>query len=320
MKSWIAAATLVALTPTLAMSQEFDWKAQLGVGLQQFETALGSTAHCDRSGFAIPVRRVNPSTVVDPDLYDPLRTTDFKYSFSTVGQPNLNIDEDENRYFPVPSIQKTTCLIDKEATVTATAFEDKIFRIAMRFDRCQSREKHVSELFKNVYGEKLETRRCSGVDLLEKSFDESLYKQLKARNLYSADRENLIGNTKDDHQRRALSSFSCRLPDDAERSLSRVDDQYRCLFDVDSTDRRKWSALAMYEFYKPGFISYFDEPSRHLAANRLFIDLVAEATVIETVQPGVQKMVDDIKAKIASRVAEKDTKEGTVSNILGAGN
>jgi hypothetical protein len=76
----------------------------------------------------------------------------------------------------------------------------------------------------------------------------------------------------------------------------------------------------MYEFYKPGFISYFDVPSRHLAANRLFVDLVAEASAIESTRPGLQKMVDGIKAKIASRVAKQDSKEGTVSNILGAEN
>lgn len=316
MKSWIAAATLVALTPTLAMSQEFDWKAQLGVGLQQFEAALGSAAHCDRSGFAVPVRRVNPSTVVDPDLFDPLRTTDFKYSFSTVGQPNLNIDEDENRYYTVPGIQKTTCTIDKEATVTAMASSDKIFRIAMRFDRCESREESENKFF-STPGNKVMQRRCWGVDLFEKSFDAALYKQVKARNSYNSDREDLIRKAADEQQRRILGSFSCRLPDDAERRLSRVDDQYRCLIDVDSGDRRKWSALAMYEFYKPGFVSYFDEPSRHLAANRLFVDLETEASAIESMRPGVQKMVDDIKAKIASRVAEQGTKEGTVSNILG---
>jgi hypothetical protein len=76
----------------------------------------------------------------------------------------------------------------------------------------------------------------------------------------------------------------------------------------------------MYEFYKPGFISYFDVPSRHLAANRLFVDLVAVASAIESTRPGLQKMVDGIKAKIASRVAKQDSKEGTVSNILGAEN
>lgn len=319
MKSWIAAVSLVALTPNLVISQEFDWKAQLGVGLQQFETALGSTAHCDRSGFAIPVRRVNPSTVVDPDLYDPLRTTDFKYSFSTLGQPNLHIDEDENRSFTVPGIQKTTCLIDKEASVTATAFDDKIFRVAMRFDRCESREESENK-FLSTPGNKVMQRRCWGADLSEKSFDQALYKQLKARNSYNSNKEDLVRKVADEQQRRILGSFYCRLPEEAERMLSRVDDQNRCLIDVDNTDHRKWSALAMYEFYKPGFISHFDVPSRHLAANRLFIDLVAEASVIETVRPGVEKMVDEIKAKIAARVAKKDSKEGAVSNILGAGN
>src|SRR5690606_7052753 len=97
------------------------------------------------------------------------------------------------------------------------------------------------------------------------------------RNSYSSDRESL-----DEQQSRILSSFHCRMTDEVERTLWRVDDKKRCLIDVDSGDRRKWSALAMYEFYKPGFVSYFDVPSRHLAANRLFVDLEAEASAIES--------------------------------------
>lgn len=311
MKSWIAVATFVAFTPCLAMSQEFDWKSQLGASISQFEAALGSAAYCDRSGFAIPVHRVNPSTVVDPDLFNPLRTTDFKYSFSVLGQENLNVDEDPKRLFTVPSIVKTTCTIDKEATVSAMASNDQIFRISIQFDRCESREGSETKFF-STSGNKLMQRPCLGVDLFEKPFDAALYKQIEVRDA--------VRQAIDEQQRRVLDSFHCRLSDEAERDLGRVDDENRCLIDVDNTDRRKWSALAMYEFYKPGFISYFDVPSRHLATNRLFIDLEAEAAAIESTRPGLQKMVDDIKSKIASRIAKKDTKDGTVSNILGAGN
>lgn len=169
MKSWIAVAALIAFTPCLAMSQEFDWRSQLGLSLTQFETALGSAAHCDRSGFAIPIKSVNPSSIVDPDLFDPIRTTDFKYSTSVVGQPNFNVDEDPDRYFPVDNIKKKTCLIDKEATATAFAFNDEIFRIAMRFDRCESREESENKFFSTL-GRKFMKRRCWGVDLFEKSF------------------------------------------------------------------------------------------------------------------------------------------------------
>lgn len=319
MKSWIATATLIAFTPSLAMSQEFDWSSQLGASLSKFETALGGAALCDRSGFAIPVKTVNPSSVVDPDLFDPIRTTDFKYSFSVPGQRNLNVDEDRDRYFPVGEIKKTACFIDKEATATAFAFNDQIFRIAVRFDRCASRNKSENKL-PSTFGSKVTERRCWGADLFEKPFDATLYKQLEERGSYHSNRDELLRQAADEQQLRILGSFYCYLSDEAERVSRHVDDQKRCLIDVDDSDRRKWSAVAMYEFYKPGFTSYMDKPSRHLAANRLFIDLVAEASAFDSVRPGLQKMVDDIKEKIAVRLSEQDAKDGAVSDILGAGN
>ncbi len=307
------------LMPNLAISQEFDWKSQLGASLEAFENALGSNAYCDRAGFSVPVGRVDLGSVVDPDLFDPIRSNDYKPSLEIFGQPNLHVDNNRDRYFRVDGVKATNCTIGKEATVTALAFNEQIFRISIRFDRCETRVESEDSIF-STPGNKFMVRRCRGVDLVEKPFDRALYKQLKDRGSYTADKASIIANAKDEQEKRALRSFNCRFSNDAEDTLKRSNEEIRCLMDVDGSDRRHWSALAVYEFYQPGIISYFDVPSRHLAANRLFVDLTAQAFVIESMRPGLQKMVDEIKETIAARIGEKESIDSSVSDLLGAGN
>lgn len=89
----------------------------------------------------------------------------------------------------------------------------------------------------------------------------------------------------------------------------------KCLIDVENSDPAHWTATAMHEVVKPGMM--FDAVVGQYVSKRLFIDIPTEQKVVQSMQAGLQPIIDGIKRQIAERIAEHETKEDAVSNILG---
>ncbi|MGV4796261.1 hypothetical protein [Rhizobium sp. F40D2] len=332
MRFAIAAVALLAFMPTVVVAQAFDWSAQLGKSPSALQAALGQTGRCASGGFTVPVRWVNKDTTLSDSLFDPVDTLGFGI-ISIGGKPDPTSDYDGERAFSSNKLTSIRCTIGREATVEAYAYEDRLVRIKLTFDRCDSRELREDKFFGNIMGsdEPLMVERCEGVDLKEKNFDTALYHSIKPRNKYGYDGEGSPGML--DFQwsgemygeysqaersvmwdvlcsRHARNELSAMIPPDGMT--------YRCLIDVENADPSRWSATAMYEILRPGTI--FDSVATRLTAMRLFINMPGERAATIAIRPELQIMVDRIKSNIAARAKDGDEKDGAVSNILGTGN
>lgn len=332
MRSATAAVALLAFMPTVVVAQAFDWSAQLGKSTSALQAALGQASRCASGGFTVPVRWINKDTTLSDNLFDPVDTPGPGF-ISIGGKPDPARDYDEERALHSRKLTSIRCTIGREATVEAYAYEDRLVRIKLRFDRCDSRELREDKLFGNIMGsdKPLMVERCDGVDLKEKDFDTALYQSIKARNKYGYDREGSPGmldfqwsgdmyGEYGQAERRVLWDVLCyrHSRDELSRMVPPDDMTYRCLIDVENADPSRWSATAMYEILRPGTI--FDSVAIRLTSMRLFVDMPAEHAAALAIRPELQAMVDGIKSNIAARVKDGDEKEGAVSNILGAGN
>ncbi|TCA26249.1 hypothetical protein [Rhizobium leguminosarum] len=332
MQSAIAAVVLLAFTPTVVVAQAFDWSAQLGKSPSALQATLGQAGRCASGGFTVPVRWVNRDTTLSDSLFDPVDTPGSGF-ISIGGKPDPTTDYDEERAFSSNKLSSIRCTIGREATVEAYAYEDRLVRIKLSFDRCDSRELREDRFFGNIMGsdKPFMAEQCDGVDLKEKDFDTALYQSIKARNKYGYDSEGSPGML--DFQwsgdmyseyawaeRRAMWDVLCyrHARDELSRMIPPDGTTYRCLIDVENADPSRWSSTAMYEFLYPG--TFFDSVASRLTAIRLFVDMPAERAAALAIRPELQTMVDGIKSRIAARVKDGDDKEGAVSNILGVGN
>lgn len=331
MRSAIAAVALMAFTP-MAAAQAFDWSAQLGKSSATLQAALGQSGRCATGGFSVPVRWVNKDTTLSDNLFDPVETPGS--GAIIIGKPDPTNDHDDERSYSSSKITSIRCTIGREATVEAYAYEDRLLRIKLSFDRCDNRELREDKLFGNIMGsdKPFMVERCEGVDLKEKDFDTALYLSIKARNKYGYDREGSPGildfqwsgdmnGEYGQAERRVMWDVLCDR--DSRNELSRMIPPdgmaYRCLIDVENVDPSRWSATAMYEILNPG--TMFDSVASRLTAMRLFIDMPAERAAALAIRPELQTMVDGIKSKIAASVEDDDQNDNAVSNILGgAGN
>jgi hypothetical protein len=323
----LAVAALI-LMPSLASAQAFVWSQQLQRSPSELEAALGANAKCTHGGqHSVPVKVVDLGTTIEADLFSPVAVHDFMSLVSVVGKENPRVDRNPDRRYVAQGIEKSVCSIGREATATVYSFLNRMFRIELVFDRCESREEKAHSVLAMdatfVYA------RCDGVDLKEKDFDTILYQSIKARNSYGYTRQGqpglldfrwsrFMGGEYEAAERRYVVNFSCSVRDEVQSQMSHMDQSHRCLIDVDNSDPTHWSATSMYESFTPGII--FDDVSSRLTANRLFVDMPAEKLAIESMRSGLQAMVDGIKKGIVDRLAAKESKENDVSNILGAGN
>ncbi|WP_027997291.1 hypothetical protein [Sinorhizobium arboris] len=322
----------MALMPGTAVAEAFDWSAQLGKSPATLQTALGQSGRCATGGFSIPVRWVNKDTTLSDSLFDPVETPG-PGAIIIGGEPDPTNDHEDERTFSPSKVTSIRCTIGQEATIEAFAYEDRLVRIKLNFDRCDSRELREGKLFGNITGsdKPFMVERCDGVDLKEKDFDTALYQSIKARNKYGYDREGSPGmldfqwsgdmyGEYGQAERRVMWEVLCYRHSRNELSRMIPPDgmTYRCLIDVENADPSRWSATAMYEILRPGMI--FDSVATRLTAMRLFIDMPAERAAALAIRPELQTMVDAIKSKIAARVKDGDEKEDAVSNILGVGN
>ncbi|MFT4163384.1 hypothetical protein [Shinella sp.] len=332
MKSWIAAATLSLCAASNANAQAFDWSAQLGKPSSELQSALGESGRCSSGGFSIPVRWISKDTKLTDDLFDPVDTPGAGI-ISIGGKPDPNFDYNDTRTFQSEKFGSIRCTIGREATVQAYTYEDRIVRIKLGFDRCESREMRENKFFGNIMGSKTPfmEEKCDGVDLKEKDFDTALYQSIKARNQYGYDSEGSPGvldfrwsrhmdGEFESAERKVMWDVLCYRHSRNELSamIPPSGMSYRCLIDVDNSNPSRWSATAMYELLQPGTV--FDSVDSRLTAMRLFVDMPAERAAALSVRPELQATVDEIKAKIANGIAQNNAKDGAVSNILGAGN
>lgn len=323
----LAAAALI-LMPSLASAQAFVWAEQLQKSPSKLAATLGTGAKCSRGApHSVPVDVVDLGTTFEPDLFSPIRVGDINSLVSAIGEENLRVDRDRDRQYVAEGIGKSVCLIGREATATAYSFMDRIFRIELVFDRCQSREEKAHPLV--AMNASLVYASCDGVDLKEKDFDSILYRSIKARNTYGYTKQGqpgfldfrwsgFIGGEYEAAERRYVGDFRCNVRREVQNQIPDIDQSHRCLIDVDNSDPTHWSATAMYETFTPGMI--FNDVSSHLTANRLFVDMPEEEQAIKSMRSGLQSMVDRIKKGIEDRLAAKESKDNDVSNILGAGN
>ncbi|TAW39039.1 hypothetical protein ELI17_37345 [Rhizobium ruizarguesonis] len=328
MRSEIAALALMAFTPTMAAAQAFDWSAQLGKSPASLQTTFGQSGRCATGGFSVPVRWVNKDTILSDNLFDPVDTPGW--GVIIIGKPDPTIDHDDERSYSSSKITSIRCTIGREATVEAYAYEDRLIRIKLSFDRCDNRELREDKLFGNIMGsdKPFMVERCEGVDLQEKDFDTALYQSIKARNKHGYDSEGSPGildfqwsgdmyGEFDQAERRVMWDVSCNRHsrDELSRMIPPDGMAYRCLIDVENVDPSRWSATAMYEILNPG--TMFDSVASRLTAMRVFIDMPAERAAALAIRPELQTMVDGIKSKIAASVEAGDQNDNAVSNILG---
>lgn len=182
MRATIAAATMLVCAPTIASAQAFDWTAQLGKAPSELQASLGNSARCSTGGFGIPVRWVKENTVLTDDLFDPVDTPGAGI-ISIGGQPEPRTDYNDERRFSNSRMTTLNCTIGREASVKAFAFDDKVLRIKLSYDRCDRREMR-ERTFLSTPGNPLMYEACDGVDLKEKDFDSALFDAINARNSY----------------------------------------------------------------------------------------------------------------------------------------
>ncbi|RCW77704.1 hypothetical protein [Phyllobacterium bourgognense] len=325
MKSfWLATGLFFVIANSAYASETFDWPSQLQKSLTTFESGLGSSAKCERAGHTISFEKVDQNTTIEPDLFKPVYTEYNPFA----DQDDLSVDNTPG-YYTVEGVATTKCEIGRQATANAYALNDRIFRIQLTFDRCESRDErpHGGTLLT----EPIVYATCDGVDLKEQDFDAALYEAIKARNKYGYkkngdqgyfDRE-WSGNKSVEYQAaevRYVFDFNCNGRFEVEKLMRNplFSDEARgvkCLIDIENSDLAHWTATAMYEVLKPGVMS--DDIVGQYVSNRLFIDVPTEQKVIQSMQAELQLRIDEIKRQIAERVAEHETKEDAVSNILG---
>ena len=319
----LAAAALI-LIPSVASAQTFDWSAQLGKTPADLRAAIGPSATCLGAGHSIPVAFVDSDTTTTADLFDPVVNASYKAALIDVD--DLSVDRDEERRYIADGIGRLTCTIDREATATAYSFEDRIFRIQLDFDRCETREEQTSSFF-GTPNESFVYSPCMGVDTTEKDFDDTLYQAIKARNTYGYTWQGqpglfdfrwsrYMGGEYEPVERKYVADFWCSGSEEVESLIAKR--SFRCLIDIKNENVSHWSATAMYEFLEPGVI--WNEVNLRLTSKRLFVDMPAERHAAESMLPGLQAMVNVVKRNIADSVAAKESKGKAVSNILGAGN
>lgn len=325
MRSAIAAMAMMAFMPTVVMAQAFDWSAQLGKSPSALETTLSQAGHCDVRGFRFPVVMVTKDTYLTDDLSHPVVTPGGEHGPQGDYQTATS-DYDIFRTFSPNKVTSIQCTIGREASVQAYAFEDRIVRIKLTFDRCVDREMQRDMLSRAM------VEKCVGTDLTDKDFDKALYQAIKARNTYGYRWKQSNPELRDPlasgkisgefevAELRALGDVGCPslAISEADRIVIPYDRTFRCLIDVDNKDPARWSVTAMHEILRPGM--FVDTVERKLTAMRLFVDMPAERAAAQAIRPELQTMIDDIKANIAARATAERTKRDAVSNILGGGN
>ncbi|MGO8024879.1 hypothetical protein [Rhizobium leguminosarum] len=321
---------LAVSVPTLASAQAFDWSAQLGTSPSAFEAALGSSSKCTRGGFSVPVRFVDETTTLAPDLFDPVKNTSDTQYAPILTDPDLTVDEKDDRRYVTDLVSTIHCSIGREASASAYIFNDRIVRISLTFDRCKTREERKNTFIGTV-ANPFVYLACDGVDMAEKDFDTSQYQSIKFRNTYGYTKQGKPGmmdfewakTMRGDYEaaeRELIFDFGCSGRNEFDSQVSRRsdDEAFRCLIDVDNADPARWSATAMYEIFRPGLIS--NDVTTRLTARRLFVDMPAERVAAQAMFPGLQVMIDGIKAQINDRVGKKVSEDDAVSKVLGAGN
>ncbi len=323
MRSAIAALVLMAFMPTVVMAQAFDWSAQLGKSPFDLEAALSQAGDCKVSRVTFPLRMVTKDTYLTDDL-SRLVVTQGSERIAEYGEKTATIDYDALREFSPDKVTSIECAIGREASVKAYAFEDRIVRIKLTFDRCREREIQRDINFRATW------EKCDGADLTTRDFDRALDQAIEARNTYGYEPQESDPDLRDPWElvdisgefERAqiggLAAVGCPPLGVSDRVIIHVDIKFRCLLDMDNEDLARWSVTAMYEIFRPGMFG--DTVERRLASMRLFIDLPAERAAAQAIRPELQTMIDDIKAKIAARATAERTKRDAVSNILGGGN
>ncbi|RUW85002.1 hypothetical protein [Mesorhizobium sp. M1E.F.Ca.ET.063.01.1.1] len=300
-----AAVTLIAFAP---IAHAFNWPAQLQKSPTDLQAALGTSASCKETDFSAPVDLVDQNTKVQADLLNPIINTAGAFSLG-----DLSIDYDEHRRFNSDSVRLMTCVLGREATATAYVYNASIFRIAIRYDRCQERREE------NILLSKETEFVCSGVDLTEKPFDTSLYAEIKKIPHGYQTAYEWIPSSHEGYgpaEERLLFSLECDGDNEFTRTLRASNRSNRCLLAVDNKDIKHWSGAAIYERYEDGYLA--DEVTSHLAASRLFVDLPAEQRALEAMLPEAQTMISGIQNRIEERLAAKKSKEDAVSDLLGA--
>lgn len=174
---WLATGLIFVIAKSTFASETFDWPSQLQKSLTAFESGLGSSAKCNRAGHSVSFDKVDQNTTIEPGLFKPVYTEYNPFA----DQDDLSVDRTP-RHYTVEGVVTTKCEIGRQATAKAYALNDRIFRIQLTFDRCESRDErpHGGTLLTEptVYA------TCDGVDLEEQDFDSALYEAIKARNKY----------------------------------------------------------------------------------------------------------------------------------------
>lgn len=112
--------------------------------------------------------------------------------------------------------------------------------------------------------------------------------------------------------------MGCEFHGSVELNLLPDGMSYRCLIDVDNADYKRWSSTTMFEFFTPGYI--YDEVDKRLISKRMFIDFELESYAIESMQPGLHKMVDSIKSDIRRAMEAQKSSSDKMDDILGTPN
>lgn len=307
----ISTTICLVLTNTAARAEGFDWSGSLGLTTTAFSEKFTDIGKCYKLKHSVDAEAINLTSITRNRLKDPLDNLKPYSTIINYAEPiPVDVSFENNRVYFAPEISKILCDIGTEAKVEAYSFEDKIFQIELKYTRC----KKLMPI----------SKRCSEFDVESKAFDKELYSQIAERNSYKYTSQEdaprfglprsytVTGYEEMDSYLEA--SLLCNDLQNLLRGNINIG-SWRCIRDIDSSDARKWSGIAMWERFEPGVFT--DTNLKHFASDRIFVDLVAEREAVAAMVDGFQAYISGIQATLLEKQKAQQNKTDTLNSVLG---
>lgn len=220
-----------------------------------------------------------------------------------------DISYKKNRYYTVPEISLVSCRIGAEATVYAYVYDETVFHIELTYTSCS---RYV-----------IESPTCAEYVSDSQPYDKELFEKISKRSTYkynfqgtppklSLPRTDTVSGYED---------LDSALEFDLQcGNLDRIEkrheiNHWRCIRDIDSSDPKKWTGIAMWEQYEPGV--FWDSDLKHYASKRYFVDLVTERKAIKAMNIGLQNYINNIQSEIRIKLKSAEEKTNKLNSVLG---
>lgn len=303
-------AVCIGVLNSKASAEAFDWSASLGLSTASFSEKFSSIGKCQLLRYSVNTETINLTSITQERLKDPL-SNEKPYSaiINLAAEVPSDISYEKNRYYRVPEINRVYCTIGAEAEVYAYAHNDKVFHIELTYTRCS---RYVTN-----------SPTCAEYVNDSQPYDKELFEKISKRNSYKYTFQGTppkLGLPRTD----TVSGYE-DLDSDLEHdllcgSLDRIQGRHdtsswRCIRDIDSSDPKKWTGIAMWEQYESGVI--WDSNLKHYASKRYFVDLITERQAIKAMNVGLQNYISQIQSEIRTKIEAVEDKTQKLNSVLG---